>query len=174
MRRLAPIAGALLLSLEGCGFSPLYAGGTGSSVVAGLAGIGVNAPDNRTGTLFREKFDDQAGSSAGGPPRYRLDVAIEERRFGRGLRIDDTANRYELRLNVRYRLVALSDGGVLTQGDEPIYVTYDVADQPYAGVTAHLDGQERAAGEAAIRVRQNLQRFFAERAGVGGGPAINR
>jgi LPS-assembly lipoprotein len=166
--RLLLLGGALLaLPLGGCGFQPLYAGPS-APVASALAAIGVNAPDTRTGQLFREEFDDEVARSAGGAPRYRLDVAIEERRFGRGLRIDDTANRFELRLNVRYRLVNLSNGNVVTRGDEPVYVTYDVADQPYAGVAAHQDGQERAASEAAIRIRQNLSRFFAGRAGIGG------
>lgn len=166
MRRAAALAlGAALLSagLSACGFTPLYTGGGASPVGQALAGVGVSAPDTRTGQLFRERFEDEAGRTAGGRPLYRLDVAIDERRFGRGLRIDNVANRYELRLTVRYRLVALDSGGVMTEGEEPIYVTYDVADQPYAGVAAHQDGQERAASEAAIRVRQNLQRYFAER-----------
>ena len=165
-------AALLTVGVGGCGFTPLYAGGGASPVRQALAGVGVSAPDTRTGQLFRERFEDEAGRSAGGGPLYRLDVAIEERRFGRGLRIDNVANRYELRLTVRYRLVALETGGVLTEGAEPIYVTYDVADQPYAGVTAHLDGQERAASEAAIRVRQKLQRYFVERADVAAAPAL--
>lgn len=166
---LAVVLSSLLLS--SCGFQPLYAGPS-SPVAAALADVAVNPPDTRTGQLFREEFDDETARSTGGAPRYRLDIAIDERRFARGLRIDDTANRFELRLNVRYRLVNLSNGRAVTRGDEPIYVTYDVADQPYAGVAAHLDGQERAASEAAVRIRQNLSRFFAERAGVGGpGPA---
>jgi LPS-assembly lipoprotein len=170
----AALAAAALLLLGGCGFQPLYAGGGASPVSQALAGVGVSAPDTRTGQLFRERFEDEAGKAIGPRPQYRLDVAIDERRFGRGLRIDNTANRFELRLTVRYRLVSLADGAALTAGEEPIYVTYDVADAPYAGVAAHQDGQERAASEAAIRVRQNLQRYFAERAAAGGAPTLGR
>lgn len=162
----APLAAAFALLLSGCaGFEPLY-GGTGA-VSDALSAVTVNAPSTRTGQLFREEFDDEVARSSGGQPRYRLDVDVEQRRFARGLRIDDTANRYELRLEATYRLVNLSNGQVVTQGYEPINVTYDVADQPYAGVVAHQDGEERAASEAAVRVRGALSRFFAGRAGVG-------
>ena len=158
----AQVAALLLAAatLAGCaGFEPLYAQGSGVSPA--LARVAVAAPDTRTGQLIREELEDELGASAAeGPPQYRLVVDVDQRRFSRGLRIDDTANRYELRLTVSYRLFDAATGALVSAAAEPVYVTYDVADQPYAGVAAHLDGEERAAGEAARLIRENLARLF--------------
>jgi LPS-assembly lipoprotein len=157
-----PILAALLLAapLAGCaGFEPLYGQATG--VAPALAGVAVVTPATRTGQLLREELEDEfrAGARARAP-NYRLVVDVDQRRFPRGLRIDDTANRYELRLELGYKLFDVRTGGLVHQGLEPVYVTYDVVDQPYAGVAAHMDGEERAASEAARVIRENLARFF--------------
>lgn len=149
-------------ALSGCaGFEPLYAEGTG--VAPALSATLVQTPDTRTGQLLREELEDELARAEGGRPRYRLEVDIDQQRFARGLRIDDTANRYELRLRVGYRLFALPSNQLIGSGGEPVFVTYDVADQPYAGIVAHQDGEERAASEAARLIREDLARLFAAR-----------
>ena len=40
-------------------------------------------------------------------------------------------------------------------------VTYDSADQPYAGIAAQSDGERRAAEQVAQRIRIDLASFFA-------------
>ena len=144
-------------SLAGCaGFEPLY--GAENGVAPALAATLVQTPQTRTGQLIREELDDEFGRAAGVAPRYRLEVDVDQQRFARGLRIDDTANRYELRLRVDYRLFALPGDRLIVRGQEPVYVTYDVADQPYAGIIAHQDGEERAANEAARWIREDVAR----------------
>lgn len=155
MLRASFIAGLSLLTAA-CGFTPLYAE---RGLSPTLSVIEVAVPDTRSGYLLREELDDELARDRSRPARYTLTLDVDEDRFARGLRVDDVATRYEVRLIVNY---VLSEGAtVVTRGQAVSSVTYDSADQPYAGVAANLDGQERAAAQAAQRIRLELARFFA-------------
>lgn len=148
------------LSLAGCGFQPLYAT---PGVTPALTRISVPTPDGRTGTFLREALDDQLATDRDQPPLYRLTLAYDEDRYERGLRIDNTANRYEVALLVNYGVVDATTGQVVASGSVRPLVSFDSADQPYQGVAANLDASERAAREAARLIRLDLARFFAGR-----------
>lgn len=157
--RPALAASALALLLTGCGFSPLYAQ---RGVTPGLSAIEVDAPQTRTGYLLREELDDAFARDLGRPATYRLALKVDEDRRARGLRVDDVASRYEVLLRVDYALLPIGGGATpLTQGRAEVSVTYDSPDQPYAGIAAQTDGQERAANQAAQRIRLDLARWFA-------------
>lgn len=157
------LCGVALTGAAACGFQPLYAESTGIAPI--LASTAVETPDTRTGRLLREELEDEFGRQPGGAPRYRLVVDVDEIRYPRGLRVDDTANRYDLQLGVTYTMVELPSGAPVTSGFRSVVVTYDVADAPYAGVAANLDGQERAASEAARLIRSLVTRALLERQG---------
>lgn len=161
---LAPLAALACAALVGaCGFTPLYAT---PGVTPALTRIAVATPDGRTGHFLREQLDDQLATDHRAEPRYRLALHYDETRFERGLRIDNTADRYEVNLRVDWTLTDVATGAAITAGQVNPAVTYDSADQPYAGVTANLDAQERVATEAARLIRLDLARFFATRPAV--------
>lgn len=154
-------AAAAALALTGCGFQPLYAT---PGVNPSLTRIAVPTPDGRTGTYLREALDDALATNDDQPALYRLGLEYDEDRYERGLRIDNTANRYEVALLVSYILTDVATGQAVAQGSVRPLVSFDSADQPYQGVAANLDASERAAAEAARLIRLDLARFFAERA----------
>ena len=153
-------AGMACLSLSACGFTPLYAS---PGVSPGMSAIAIEAPRGRAAYLLRESLDDALGHDASKPAAYRLKITVEERRFARGLRIDNVANRYELQVKVGYSLIDAQTRSVLMTGIAPVAVTYDSADAPYGGISAQQDGQKRAADEAAQQIRIDMARFFATR-----------
>jgi LPS-assembly lipoprotein len=145
-------------ALGGCGFTPLYATpGVGS----GLSSIQVNVPHGRTAFLLGEDLDDAFARDRDKPPAYRLDVTLIEKRFARGLRQDNTADRYENHLIVNYQLSEIGSGKVLKVGSEPVEVSYAASGQPYAGIVAQQDAQKRAAEQIAQRIRVDLGTYFA-------------
>jgi LPS-assembly lipoprotein len=146
------------LALAGCGFTPLYAV---PGVSPGLASIEVHAPHGRTAFLLAEDLDRALARDRSASPIYRLDFTVTERRYPRGLTINNVASLYESHVNVSYRLTDLATGRLIKAGAEPIQVVYDVGDQPYAGVVAQQDSQQRAADEAAQRIRTDLAAYFA-------------
>ena len=155
---LALAAAALVLSA--CGFTPLYAT---PGVTPGLSHIEVVVPHGRTAVLLSQSLDDAFARDRGAPPAYRLNITLSERTFSRGLTLANVAERYESHLRVTYELVELSSGKIIKTAVEPVEVTYAATDQPYAGIAAEQDAQQRAADEAAQRIRIDLAVFFANR-----------
>ena len=156
-------AGSLALaaaSLGGCGFTPLYAE---HGVAGGLSAIAVNVPRGRTAFLLSQDLEDSLARDHNVAPAYRLDITLEERNYPRGLQINDVATHNETHVNVGYHLVDLASGKVLKAGTERVEVTFAVAAQPYAGVSAEQDAQARAASTAADRIRLDLAVYFAQR-----------
>jgi len=154
----AGLAGAAaLLGLGGCGFTPLYAS---PGVTPGLSAIEVHAPQGRTAYLLGRDLDATLNHDLSEPAVYRLDFSIAERRYPRGLRINNVATLYETHVTVGYRLIEIATGRLVKAGAEPIQVDYDVADQPYAGIAAQQNSQERAAEEAARRIQADLAVYF--------------
>jgi LPS-assembly lipoprotein len=156
----AAMLGAMATVLAGCGFTPMYAR---PGVVGGLSSIQVVAPQTRTGRLLRENLDDALAVDRAAAPVWRLEVGVAERRIARGIRVDDTATRYELALQVDWKLVEISTGRAVMEKSAPLSVTYDAADRPYAGVVAQEDGQARAAALAAEVIRTDLAVWFSTR-----------
>ena len=161
MRAVVKLALALALlapAVGGCGFTPLYATG---GVSPALSAIEVITPEGRTGHLLSEDLQDDFATARGKPPVYRLELAIDEKRYARGLSFEQVATWYELSLRVSYSLVELSSGKTLTSGVMPVSVSYNAAGDPYAGVVSQQNGQQRAASDAAQRLRIALASFFA-------------
>lgn len=157
--RIAAAALALLLPLlAGCGFTPLYAT---PGVSPGLSAISIEAPSGRTAYLLRERLDDALGRDRRLPPAYRLAFTYNEVRNPRGLGPDNAASRYELNLTVDYTLTRVETGEAVKAGQQSVLITYDAVSPPYAGIAAQSDGQERAAAEAAHRIRLDLAEYFA-------------
>ena len=155
---LASIAGAgAALGLTGCGFTPLYAK---PGVTPGLAAIEVHAPHGRTAFLLGQDLDEAFARDRSAPPVYQLNFTVAEKRYPRGLRIDNVATLYETHVTVSYQLTEIATGRLVKGGVEPIQVVYDVADQPYAGIAAQQNSQERAASEASDRIRTDLALYF--------------
>jgi LPS-assembly lipoprotein len=153
------LAGLVLVGLGGCGFTPLYATpGVGS----GLAGVEVITPEGRTGQLLGETLKDDLASGRTLAPRYRLALAVDETRYARGLSTEQVATWYELSVKVSYSLIDLQTGRTLTAGQEPVSISYNAMNDPYAGLVAQQDGQKRAATEAAQRIRIALASYFAK------------
>src|SRR5579872_2542735 len=146
----AAALGAAAAVLAGCGFTPLYAT---PGVTPGLSAIQVKVPHGRTAFLLSEALDDALARDRSRQPEYRLDVDLIEKRYPRGLRIDNSADRYESHLIVNYSLVEIDNGKVLATGSEPVEVSYPLNGQPYAGIVAQQDAEKRAADEAAQRIR---------------------
>lgn len=157
-RLLSSVAASAALVLCGCGLQPLY-GDSGTTTA--LSHIQVEASGGRTAFLLREKLDDQLARDRGDPALYRLDTAVRENRYPYGGRVNNVANRYEIGIQVQYRLIEIASRRELRRGSVNAQVTYDSADPPYAGVAAQQSGEERVAAEAAVLLRLELARFFA-------------
>jgi len=153
----AALAG-VSLALGGCGFTPLYGE---SGVTGGLSHIQVVAPQGRVGYLLREDLDDALGRSKGEAPQYRLEMVLDQTRSAHGLTANATAQRYELDLTVTYTLIDIASGKVATTGAVTSDVSYDSTVQPYAGIAARQDTQDRLATDAAQKIQVRIAAWMA-------------
>jgi len=163
MRGIRAIVGAglglvSLVGLTACGFTPLYAD---AGATHGLTHIQVNAPQGRVGYLLREDLDDTLGHAEGEAPAYRLDMQLVQTRNAHGLQADATAQRYELDLTVKYTLTEVATGKVAHAGQVVSVMSYDSAAQPYAGIAAREDTENRLAEDAATKIELQLAAWLA-------------
>ncbi|HEY1426622.1 MAG TPA: LPS assembly lipoprotein LptE [Caulobacteraceae bacterium] len=160
----ARLAGAVALlaalALGGCGFTPMYAQ---PGVSSGLTHIDVVAPKGRIGYLLRESLDDDFGHAKSESPQYRLEMVLTEVRQAHGLNANDVAQRYEFGLRVSYTLIELATGRQVHTGVAFSNISYDSAAQPYAGIAAAEDVQDRLASDAAQKVQVQVAAWMASR-----------
>ena len=148
----------LAAALAGCGFTPMYAA---PGVSAGVRHVEVVAPRGRIGYLLGESLDDDFGKAKGEKPLYKLEMVLTEGRQAHGLNANDVAQRYEFDLKVAYTLTDLSTGKTVHAGVVFSNISYDSADQPYAGIAAAEDVQNRLASDAAQKVSVQVGAWLA-------------
>ena len=153
---------ALLLALalvatSGCALRPLYAGGNRGPVAQTLQGIEVTPIQGRAGWLVRTALQDRLGGG-GGAARYRLDVELDDRITGFGVRSDDTVTRERRTLRARYRLVDAGRGTVLLDATAGSDAGVDVVSSEYATVAYSEETTSTPASEPAVASSRTVPR----------------
>lgn len=147
MKRLLPL---LLLALPGCGLHPLYAGGGSGAVANALSGVEVAAIEGRSGWLVGNALRDRF--AAGGTPRWRLQVKLDDAIAGLGVRRDDSVARERRTLRARYQLVEAGTGTVVLDATAGSDAGIDVVGSEYATIAAENTALERLAGIVADQI----------------------
>jgi LPS-assembly lipoprotein len=70
---------------------------------------------------------------------------------------------------VNYTLTSVATGKVVHAGQVATEVFYDSVDEPYAGIAARQNTQERVASDAARRIQIELAAWMARSGRPGGG-----
>jgi LPS-assembly lipoprotein len=147
------VAAALLLMLGGCALTPVYEGGGTSAPASLLRGVEVAPIPERTGFLVREELIRQLPPGAEGEaPRYRLNVTLDDRIDGFGVRGDNTIIRERRTLRARYALVDLSTDKTLFESVAGVDAGIDVVSSEYAVVAAEVTASERLAEAIANQI----------------------
>lgn len=149
MRRALPLLAAALLS--GCTLQPLYPGGGRSQVAQSLRSISVGPIPGRAGYHVRGALVDRIGEQRG-PVRYRLEVELDDRITGFGIRLDDAVTRERRTLRARYRLVDAERGTVVLDATAGSDAGIDVVGSEYATVAAEQTALERLSVEIAEQI----------------------
>ncbi|HEU0045522.1 LPS assembly lipoprotein LptE [Sphingomonas sp.] len=154
----------LALALPACGLQPLYAGGGSGAVANALAGVEVAPIEGRGGWLVANALRDRL--AAGGTPRYRLDIRLDDKITGLGVRRDDSVARERRTLRARYRLVDLATSAVLIDTTAGSDAGIDVVGSEYATIAAENTALERLSvivadqiiGRVAVYAREQTAR----------------
>jgi len=144
----APIL--LLLALAGCGLKPLYSGGSSGVVAQTLSSISVTPIEGKNGWLVRNALTDRLASA--GTPRYRLDITLDDRIEGFGVRRDAAVTRERRTLRARYQLVDTANGTVVLDATAGSDAGIDVVSSDYGTIAAENTALERLAGIVADQI----------------------
>ena len=151
---------ALLLSLSACGLHPLYSGGSSGAVAQTLQGIDV-APiaGGKSGWLVRNALNDRLEHK--GANQYRLEVELDDKIEGFGLRSDDTVTRERRTLRARYKLLD-TGGKILLDATAGSDVGIDVVSSEYATIAAENTALERLSGLVADQIVARIALYAAK------------
>ena len=164
MRGLAALA--LLLALAGCGLRPLYGGGGSGHVAQALRSVSIAPIPGRAGWLVRTSLEDRLGTVEQSGARYRLEVELDDRIEGFGIRADNAVTRERRTLRARYRLVDAGLGTVLLDATAGSDAGIDVVSSEYATVAAEQTALERLATEVADQIVSRLALYAARTGGT--------
>ncbi len=162
MRRLAPLIAGLALALAGCGLHPLYGGGSGGRVATLLGHVEVAPIAGQAGYLVGNAVKDQLAARRGETPLYRLEVKLDDKITGLGVRGDDTVTRERRTLRARYQLIDLSNGLVVLDATAGSDAGVDVVGSEYATIAAENTALERLSGIVADQIVARVA-LYAER-----------
>ncbi len=149
-RALAPLM--ILAALSGCGLRPLYGGGTASETAQRLAGVRVAPIAGKAGWLMRNALNDRLSAMGAGEARYRLDIVLDDKIEGLGVRPDETVTRERRTLRARYTLTDTAADRTILDDTAGWDAGIDVASSDYATVAAENTALERLASIIADRV----------------------
>jgi LPS-assembly lipoprotein len=141
----------LLFTLSACGLRPVYSGGSQGAVAQTLQGISITPiAGGRSGWLVQNALSDRLGSGGGGA--YRLDIVLDDKIEGFGVRSDDAVTRERRTLRARYQLVDAATGKAVLDATAGSDVGIDVVSSEYATIAAENTALERLAGIVADQI----------------------
>ena len=149
MRRILLLAPLALLA-SGCGLRPLYGGGSSGAVAGTLAHIEVTPIDGKSGWLMSNALRDRLAADC--TPQYRLDVRLDDKIAGFGVRRDDSVTRERRTLRARYQLVRIGDNSVLLDATAGSDAGIDVVRSEYATIAAENTALERLSAIVADQI----------------------
>ena len=157
---------ALALLLSACGLRPLYSGGGSGPVAQTLRSVAIGPIAGRGGWLVRTALEDRLGRDAAAQPRFRLEVELDDRIEGFGIRSDNAVTRERRTLRARYRLVDAANGAVVLDATAGSDAGIDVVSSEYATVAAEQTALERLSKELADQIVARIA-LYASRNGGG-------
>ena len=154
------ILAATLVLLGGCSYRPLYGTGQGgSNVQSVLAGIAVDEQNSRAGQLVRNDLLSTMGSTPDAAMLYQLKLESIEKTSLVSALPGQKLQRKRYRLNVKFALVNVASGKVVSEGASFSTVSFDTVQQPIADLQAAGNARDRATREVAEDIRLRLAAF---------------
>ena len=121
-------------------------------MAASLAAVEVAPIEGKSGWLVGNALRDRIAAAGSATPLYRLDVRLDDRIIGLGVRGDDAITRERRTLRARYQLVELAHGTTVLDATAGSDAGIDVVGSEYATVAAESTALERLSGIIADQI----------------------
>ncbi|MFT8736028.1 MAG: LPS assembly lipoprotein LptE [Zymomonas mobilis] len=152
----------LCMPLPACGLHPLYKGGKSGPVAKTLGSVHVASIPGKSGYLLHGALQDRLMPEVGIRPHYQLEVEVDDRIDGLGIRRDNTVNRERRTLRARYRLIDLRDNQVVVDATASSDAGIDVVSSEYATIAAEDTALQQISENVADQIITHLA-LYAER-----------
>lgn len=144
-----------LAALGGCGFRPLYGGGTGSGPGTLLGNVRIIAGRGELSFRLREALIENLRPTSGSAP-LTLTVDPKVTRDGLLIEEDDEITRYNLTLDVTYLLRRAGDTSVLFQDKARTIAAFNATASQFATLVSEREVQARAVEDIADKISRRL------------------
>lgn len=148
--------------LAACGLRPLY-GGADSPARATLGAVEVGGIPGRSGYLMRGALEQRLGTARSETPRYRLEITLDDRIEGLGVRADNVVTRERRTLRARFQLVTADRGTVLLDATAGADAGIDVVSSEYATIAAEDSALERLTEQVADQIVARIALYATRR-----------
>jgi LPS-assembly lipoprotein len=160
------IALALVLpTLDGCGWTPLYADREAGPADAELRAIHVAPIPERIGQelawALRQSLNPAGGST---PQRYLLRTTLHTVRLDLGIQTQGLGTRGRLDVTASFYLSDLRTGAPLLSGSSHTAESFDILANEYSDIVAEHDARTRAVEELRRDIVNRLTLFLQRRA----------
>jgi len=162
----------LLLSAQGCGFTPVYQQNPqadaskqeSNSTINELAAINVSPIQfGRAGQELQTQLQDLLNpSSLNIPAQYALKITLTKQREAMAIEQNREITRYNLVTKATYRLVDSQTGEVKHKGNSRIVGSYNAVESDFATHTVEQDTLSRIMTEMARDIRFKLSAAIAK------------
>jgi LPS-assembly lipoprotein len=156
---------ALLLStalLSSCALQPLYSGGSQGPVAALLENVNVEPIEGKAGWLVRNAVNDRLKAVGNGDAKYSLQIKLDDKIEGFGLRTNDTVTRERRTLRARYQLVELETGKTVLDATAGSDAGIDVVGSEYATIAGENTALENLSQTVAQQILVRLTLYARE------------
>ena len=146
------------LALGGCGFRPLYGGGTTSGPGRLIGAIRVERESGELGFRVHESLIEHLRPATANAP-LRLVTRTRLERDGLAIQDDDEVTRFNLRVFSRYslrRIGAAPSAAPLAEGEVRSIAAYNATSSQYATLVAERQVLDRTAEEIADKITKRL------------------
>ncbi len=146
------------LALGGCGFRPLYGGGTEAGPGRLLQSVQIERESGELGFRVHEALIERLRPPTPAAP-LRLTTRTRLDRDGLAIEEDDEVTRYNLRVFTRYtlqRVGAAPSATPLTEGEVRSIAAYNATSSQYATLVAERQVLDRTAKEIADKIAKRL------------------
>ena len=144
-----------LASLGGCGFRPLYGGGTGSGPGTLLGKVRIVADKGELPFRLREALIENLRPASTNAP-LALTVEAKVTRDGLLIEDDDDITRFNLTLNVEYTLRRVGQPSVLHRNSARSIAAFNATASQFATLASEREVQARAAEDVAEKITRRL------------------
>lgn len=156
---------AVMLTVAGCGFEPIYGKKSVGNVEFQFSNVKIQTIPGRIGQQVHNYLLDRInGDGRPENPLYILLVTLDVQQFRLGIEQDKTATRAKVVVLAEVELQDIATGDILLHRSARSTNSYNIVDSAVATRSAEQDAVDRAAREVSDEIRLLLALYFRRQA----------